>query len=257
MTERMEILRDKLERARHHIHDVMAQSLKAIPEDFEVKREIDYDNSEVVISFPEPFQIPRSISIVAGEALHQIRSTLDHAVWALVESAGNSPCYENAFPICKKDTEFEAAKIKAGKRIGKLYGVSTTAQDIIEKFQPLKAQDPERHALSVLAQLSNTDKHRTLNVVGVFANIDYLSFSGPTTGLTLGHNKHVLPGTEICRIRLGAAEVGEELKMETQIRAEIAFEKAGLFEGHPVAPCLGALHDLTRNILDALAGEIG
>lgn len=51
--------------------------------------------------------------------------------------------------------------------------------------------------------------------------------------MTLGHNKHVLPGTEICRIRLGAAEVGEELKMETQIRAEIAFEKAGLFEGHP------------------------
>jgi hypothetical protein len=45
-----------------------------------------------------------------------------------------------------------------------LSGVSREHQDIIEAFQPYRSDDPI-HALSLLRDLSNIDKHRILQLV--------------------------------------------------------------------------------------------
>jgi hypothetical protein len=48
--------------------------------------------------------IPPVVSLIIGDVLQNLRSSLDYLVWELVLAAKNEPTIRNAFPICLTPT---------------------------------------------------------------------------------------------------------------------------------------------------------
>jgi hypothetical protein len=98
--------------------------------------------------------IPDDWSLRAGEAIQNVRASLDHVVYAV---SGRDDC---AFPICQDPRAFRKSR-------GKLKGVPTPMRAAIERAQPYRATPtaPSQDPLEQLRSLANIDKHRTLTTV--------------------------------------------------------------------------------------------
>jgi hypothetical protein len=110
--------------------------------------------------------------VMIGDAVFNLRSSLDHLVWALSDkpskaSVANQVMF-SIYPTRKKYREAIPRR---------LHGVTKVAQAEIEKFQPFRrkytlwtGQTIRRfspHPLAVLNELSNTDKHRLIYAAGL------------------------------------------------------------------------------------------
>jgi hypothetical protein len=102
------------------------------------------------------------LSVVAGEAIHNLRSALDHLAWTLVLNDGGSPDHRRTqFPIWEDRLtpggELRTVTIKGG--------IKPETESILEDLQAFHhVNDPTQHSLALLRHLSNIDKHRTLYV---------------------------------------------------------------------------------------------
>lgn len=113
----------------------------------------------------ERFQIreapPLRFGVVLGDCLHNLRSALDHLICqlTLLEGGTMADCEKTQYPIASKSEEqFEGI---ADYRIPML---SKRHRAMVKQTQPYRAgDDASAHPLSVLAELSNADKHRVLN----------------------------------------------------------------------------------------------
>jgi hypothetical protein len=156
----------KIARARQH-----AQRLEEITEAFLQRRPIQVsfdDHSEppalIIRAVVEP--VPPEFSTVAGDLVHNLRSSLDHLAWQLVLVSGGSPRRHTSFPLMRTPSEFEKRVRNPPKdRQGPLHGIDP-AGDIwagIERSQPYK---PAMGNLEILPLFTNRDKHQGL-LVGV------------------------------------------------------------------------------------------
>lgn len=100
---------------------------------------------------------PLRLGVLLGECIHNWRSALDHLVWQLTLLDGGRPDGRTQFPITKTESQFNR---QARKRIP---GLSPAHRAVVEKAQPYKAADASLHPLAVLADISNTDKHKIVN----------------------------------------------------------------------------------------------
>ena len=152
----------KLRNADFHMHRLKAAILPYLDDGSNVTiiPEADADNSGrgrfrfKVIRHP-----PLEFSAIAGDAIHNLRSSLDYIIHALVRDNGKVPSFQNLYPICK-DTDAFAAALKQGR----LYGLSERAVRGIDGFQPYQVSPQKRamHPLMQLHKLSNHDKHHML-----------------------------------------------------------------------------------------------
>jgi hypothetical protein len=110
--------------------------------------------------------VPLRFSVLAGEIVHQLRSSLDHLVAHLVMSNGGMLTSAHQFPICSTPERYRADIAR-----GRLRGISESLQSRIEHLQPYKAEDPRVSPLLGLQELNNSDKHRLLVVVAAAAKI--------------------------------------------------------------------------------------
>ena len=103
-----------------------------------------------------------NIVLMAGEALYQLRSSLDHCVHQLVLL--NNPGFDIQkkgrlqFPIFKCGSAYGT---RAG---GMIKGVTHLESSLIEREQPYNRfpNSPEDDVLWCLSELNNTDKHRII-----------------------------------------------------------------------------------------------
>jgi|SRR5580704_486461 hypothetical protein len=109
--------------------------------------------------------------VMFGDAIHNLRSALDHLVWQLVLVNKKRPSGSNQFPICDTGANYWSAGWKDGKktpstRERRLEGVSDAHKALIDEAQPYRARVPPSaiHALSALRDLSNYDKHRLVHL---------------------------------------------------------------------------------------------
>jgi hypothetical protein len=100
--------------------------------------------------------------ILLGELIHNLRCVLDHLLWQLVLLNGGAPTNEHQFPIESTGEKYWAAK--GGTRLRRLVGVADEHRALIDSLQPYRRAHVEgTHPLAVLADLSNTDKHRFIH----------------------------------------------------------------------------------------------
>jgi hypothetical protein len=105
------------------------------------------------------------LPVIVGDTIHQIRSSLDHAVWQIAK-----PPVEKvtAFPICADEsghaTSFYGSVRERGVGVRYLKNVALPAFDYIESIQPYNRLGA-RDELWLLNELWNKDKHRALIVL--------------------------------------------------------------------------------------------
>lgn len=118
----------------------------------------------------QEFQQPAPLDqwgLLAGECVHNLRSSLDNLTFALARLQRDPPEKPGriAFPIYTERALFE----KNGK--ANVDQVPAAAAALIERLQPFQRDGsaalgtPDRDALVLLQWLSNTDKHRVPSVV--------------------------------------------------------------------------------------------
>jgi hypothetical protein len=117
-------------------------------------------------------------SLLIGDALHNLRCSLDHLVHAIAvhESGNNSPPNDEllAFPICNDCPAFT----KVERR--RLAGISQNVRTTIETVQPYHRGHPKvPPPLTILRDLDNTDKHKLLRVAYATPIQGDIGFSGP------------------------------------------------------------------------------
>lgn len=112
-----------------------------------------------------------------GEVVHNVRSALDHVVWELVIlTTGRPPALptKNQFPIINSKDGFVKRGVPEQLRC-----VRQDAVDLIQSKQPYYTGEGVNSPLWHLAELSNSDKHRTLHLTGTL--IEGFQFTMPPT----------------------------------------------------------------------------
>jgi hypothetical protein len=156
-------VRLKLDRAKVHIDAIRAKTERFVERDpppfgFRVEqRELSDGVVKYTLFAIVREQPPRDFAPMIGDALHNIRSALDHLVYELAPSDVRDSV-NTQFPIYKD----EAAYRQRGEK--KIPGIVGDERTLIERVQPWHASPrrPEADPLEILRTLSNRDKHRLL-----------------------------------------------------------------------------------------------
>ena len=146
----------KLDRADYHLEQLRSE-LRADPGgNYHFTTDSDRKTNEHIIVYRMPKDISLRYGIIAGEVISQIRSALDHTVWAMVPVANRDRC---SFPVFDNKRGY----IKYG--LPKIHGINSSASTIIEGLQPFNCGGPSA-PVYILNKLWNRDKHQILNFVG-------------------------------------------------------------------------------------------
>jgi hypothetical protein len=123
--------------------------------------EFDSDTWEWVERFQIRKKLPLRLGVILGDCVHNLRSALDHVICqtTLLDGGTMEDCARTQFPIV---VESEARFEELANR--QIKGLSPEHRTLVKLVQPYRAGDgASRHPLAVLADLSNTDKHRVIN----------------------------------------------------------------------------------------------
>jgi hypothetical protein len=189
---------------------------------------------------------PLRFSILLGDCCHNLRSALDHIVWQMVLANKQTPDENTAFPIWDKPPQ----GIFAPKAIR---GISKEACALIESLQPYQdGQQASEHVLWFIKTLSNTDKHRTLNLTVASIsdlNVKLITSSREHTAtIPRGVFRH---GAEVASFAIPSDEiVREDVRVESRGDIFIALKDPGPWG--PEEPILTLMEQASRYMRFAL-----
>jgi hypothetical protein len=178
--------------------------------------------------------VPDDIPLIMGDAIHNLRSSLDHLAWQLVEAAGFTPNKDTYFPVSDTAHKYASA---IGK--GEIKHIPQGALDMIRLVQPAFTNDM---TLWLLHQLDIVDKHRL--VLTTVTSMDRWGVD-VARGQTLWFNEHrfvpLKVGYEITNLPTSTYE--RQSHQDFQLGADIAFGESELPEGELVLYTVNKLAD--------------
>jgi hypothetical protein len=191
---------------------------------------------------------PAEFGLIAGEAIHQLRSALDHIVWLLFERARvRPPGRQTGFPIFHEGGKKYEAEGKA-----KIRGLSAELSARIEGFQPFKRSlAPKDDLLWLLHDLNNTDKHRVLLVTQAYIGHGAADFffepeikiaKGRSYSLTV--DGPLKPGAILCWFETEQRKV----TVTGKVAVAVGLVDVGTAKYQPAIPFLNQLSDYVREI---------
>jgi hypothetical protein len=156
--------REKLGRARTHLEDLsdLIKELGESPEARVTSRVVN-DGDWLLVRVKLLKLPPPLMSLIGGDAIHNMRSALDHLAVQLVRLNDKKPHRGNQFPIYdSRPTEKD--KRKRFERC--IDGMSKNHKEDVKKLQPFELRGTkEGLMLSRLGALDNLDKHQMLTPV--------------------------------------------------------------------------------------------
>ena len=186
-------VRVKIDRAKTHLNDFDAQA-KLITE--ACRSAISQHpgvRNEHIFRFGKVPAVPPVLSAMIGDAIHNLRVSLDHLAWQLVTATGSNPGTNTSFPV---HTTAPTPDRRGRTRPQISPGIPLPVRDILDEVQPYKLAKPAHHDLAVLHELDIIDKHRELliAIIGVKSISWFGEFA--THGFNAGPYSD---GDEICR----------------------------------------------------------
>ena len=226
MADALTHIREKLKRADEHVQQLEREAT-AFEHETPNREIIDYDaqSEKAFKDFHAKRIVPPRLSVLTGDALHQLRSSLDHLVCALILRDGGTLTDRSQFPIFR----FQPVKPEDLRRYQRqIEGIKRPAVlAALDGLQPYtRGNRRDAHWLAILKKLSNTDKHRSLvlHVSAVQPRISYSTFwpdegfEGSTDAIDDG--TPVTPGLHIVfRERL------EVMDVKRRLTSFVAFDK--------------------------------
>jgi hypothetical protein len=236
----------RIERAKAHLADFDRQA-KLISAACEVTRECDERSSEYVFRLSNLPTVPAVLSAIIGDAIHNLRVSLDYLAWQLVIATGKKPPNKYTyFPV--RDERPDADR--TGLALPKIEpGVSKEVREILDQVQPYKVTKPKNHDLAVLHALDINDKHHELlvTIVGVKDNMMAWWGDAEPTWFNAGPYSE---GSEICRFRYSGTNQNRDFGPTLRFDVRLGESDAGMW-----GQMLGAA-DLVRRPLSYIENEV-
>jgi hypothetical protein len=225
--------RSKIERAKKHIGDLDRERVAFLETDPYICIS-HFDAEECRTDYvlgPLPF-MPVQLALIAGDTIHNLRTSLDHLACELVRDAGH-PVGHVCFPICKSAKEYIA------KSDEKTKGMPIPAKQFIDALMPYRGPN---NMLWGLHQLDIIDKHRLLVPVGTkIANVQLDFMSLTPTAMSLLSTRCALEEGYI----LGSVGRKVEANQGMKFTFDIAFGEPEVLAGQPI---IEALTQITQYI---------
>ena len=175
-------IRDRLRRAGEHLREIegLLRSFYSDQPYSLITGQFDPDAHEIRYAFGQVFDPPPvRLATLSGEVLHDLRSSLDHLAWELVEQNQPGAATEQThFPLLKVPPTANKKGVSPPPYVPG--SVSSTALGLIEREQPYQlGSSYVAHPLYVLHELNVIDKHRHITVRGVRSEGTYIA--GPVS----------------------------------------------------------------------------
>lgn len=233
----LDSVRQKVIRAYNHLKSLREEALRYFGSNpGEVVAETETNSGRIVLIFKTRIPVPVSVPLIIGDAVQNLRSSLDYLVWELVLAANNQPTEKNMFPIC---TSPEAFKDQLSR--GRLTGIAPDALTEIEALQPYHyGQDCERAPIRVLDSFCNINKHRRVLVTVLAVHASRTDIISSATGYSV--QQTFSPRYHNTEIAVGPAYSvpGETVEMKGDALFFITFDE-GVAKDIEVASCLRQL----------------
>ena len=209
---------------------------------YRIEREF---NSQTGYNIYRVFDIqtpPADISLITGDVIHNLRSSLDYLAYALVIANGNTPNKQTAFPIHDAAAKYVAY---SGRQIELM---AQSAIDAINATEPY--QGGNGAGFWVLHYLDIADKHHALltplvNVIG--ASFSFPGWWSPgyrgVGGISLPKFGEPLEDGDIVATREA------EMDNDMNITLDVAFTEPETIKGKPLIVGLQYFIDLVDNLI--------
>jgi len=241
----------KVERADHHITQLQIgfnRFSDRNPHTLSVGKNHETGNPTIRIRFRDP--MPETFALIIGDAVHNLRTALDHMAWDLVGHDGGTQNRNLKFPTGRDRRSFEAS----------CEGIRTPSQDVIALLKATQAfPSGQGEALYILSRLDNADKHFAITPVVGAARVRGFSVISPEGLLeTKWENCTFKRGSgallDIVDVHSGAQI---EFDQDREATPDIFFGKVeGAVDGQPVFPTLRQLRDATAHTIDIVSRAI-
>ncbi len=193
--------------------------------------------------------IPHDLAPITGDAIHSLRSTLDHIAWSLALLKTPTPATNTAFPVCLTKSAFD------GHRGSTLRDIPNAAIAVIESVQPYHrtydpGDPPDIDFLWMLHRLWNDDKHRATPIVTATSRKSRITARNVTVDLSRGNVPSPFTfgpfndGAEVARI---PAHVKIQGDFEMQMTYDIVLDAAPPGHGAQVHTFLNHVHKFLRD----------
>ena len=261
--------RAKLARAKEHhagLEEVIAKFFYQTSNRVHIGAKLDPSSGYHILrveSAPQFIEIQEQVSLIFGDAIHNLRSGLDHLVYQLAcQNTDNriQNVRKLQFLISDNLKEFDDRKHSC------LGEVSPKHVQMIETFQPYHGSQggsdpyngPYVHQLAFLRDLDNADKHRLLHTVLVqpggaeFAVPSHFYDGGVPQDFTFQHAGELLEvGAEVMRRRFTKKGVPREMP-----GIGFAVPVVALEEHRPIDPVLKRLEKYVERILNDFQAQL-
>lgn len=263
--ERLKHVTLKIKRGREHITELDRQ-LRAFFDSgpYKVGARRDSQTRKIIYYVTSAQPIPDSISLVAGDAMQNLMSALDHLAYQIVCSdTGDKPPNPNwiYFPIADDVVKYE------DKKHGKMAGASQEVFDAIDALQPYKGGNKP---LWALYRLNNIEKHRLLLTVGSHAAGIHLgqlmahqfrgSFPAEAAAAFESMNVYLNPADKGFPLKAGfelyVGAVDEQLNPTQQFRFEVVLSEPGIIDGKSLLETVTEFAVLVENIVATLTPRL-
>ncbi len=245
--------RKKVERAKHHIEIITADARSFLAScGYRFRRDHQGDPPSLILTVEEVNlpQVPEQFSIVAGEAIYQLRNTLDHLVFELIRSQNQVPTRKNSWPILTKKNMLDFER--------KTKGVPPSALKLIESLQSYQmGARYKEHTLWCLRELNDWDKHnfviRTLLAAHHGIEIEWTDDAGRPQKFSVSQSEKIKCGDEFCiGPRMG---IRPETEVDIKTSSFIVFEDIAGFHSEPIGTTLDELADELARIVESFSDE--
>jgi len=212
----------KLDRATEHVNALdhaIERFLDLKP--YAARRVINSDGTEYVFVWEKVQRTPDCFALIAGDAIHNLRSSLDHMAVELAKAgaaaSGTAMTKEEEariqFPIVESRNEFDE---QVSRR--RLQHVKACAQAIIERAQPYNVvpKSPRNALVWIMGDLDNADKHRELAVAAFVPTIVQDALPSRPLGKFQfpSGDRRAKPGAEIGRFVFSAPQREVDVPVE-------------------------------------------
>ena len=209
------------------LRDAVGRFVESEPCEFFNEPSQDRTNTDIKLRLKKP--IPREVSHIVGDIIHNLRSSLDYAACDLAELNGAKAIESVYFPFGKTSELFE----KSAKE--KLRKLSPEAKEHIRTLKPYRGGNEK---LWLIHYLDLGDKHRRLTPIGMSG-----STGAKVDLMTSGGIRFAAPRWKSLRdgMRVATIQSGTEWTGEISAEFSVAFGDIESIASIPVEPLLEAL----------------
>jgi hypothetical protein len=252
----------KVNRANEHLDGLRSAVEGFVQSDFyETATEFDYKR-RLVARVKNVEQPPLELAVLIGDAIHNLRSSLDNLAYALATAhTGKLPpgvARACAFPIFETGPLFRGEKKRGAAP--KMRAMAPRTRAAIERLQPYhRRKHPELELLWILEELSNLDKHRlgALTSAAMAGSSYRLSGTGAFRVEGLDVISGALKEKAVVARFYGEFAPPPAVKVEANIVPDILFDKSIEAKSARGVPVVDALYGIRDVIVGRVLPELG